>query len=84
MSREKGTPKYASVVIVGFGYINSKYYWLIQNSLGSDFCDNGFLKIEFGEIGIENIVFSQPYIQNESGRGDTIILGHPLSPKNVE
>ena len=39
---------------------------MIQNSLGSNFCDNGFLKIEFGEIGIENIAFSQPYIPNES------------------
>ena len=32
---------------------------------GDDFCDNGFAKIEFGEINIENIAFSEPYIESE-------------------
>ena len=51
-----------AVVIVGYGYEKSKYYWLIQNSWGTDFCNNGFAKVEFSEIGIENIGFSEPYI----------------------
>ena len=54
-----------AVVIVGYGYQNSKYYWIIQNSWGENFCDNGFAKIEFGEITIENIAFSEPYIESE-------------------
>ena len=54
-----------AVVIVGYGYENSKYYWIIQNSWGDDFCDNGFAKIEFGQINIENIAFSEPYIEEE-------------------
>ena len=52
-----------AVVIVGYGYQDSKYYWIIQNSWGEDFCDNGFAKIEFGQINIENIAFSEPYIE---------------------
>ena len=54
-----------AVVIVGYGYQYSKFYWLIQNSWGEDFCDNGFAKIEFGEINIENVAFSEPYIESE-------------------
>ncbi len=49
-----------AVVIVGYGYENSKYYWLIQNSWGETFCDKGFAKIEFGQIGIERVAFSEP------------------------
>ena len=51
-----------AVVIVGYGYENSKYYWIIQNSWGKNFCDNGFAKVEFAEISIENVAFSEPYI----------------------
>ena len=60
-----GTSEYAgghAVVIVGYGFLNSKYYWLIQNSWGDQVCDNGFLKIEFGQIGVEQVGFSTPYI----------------------
>ena len=55
------TGKHA-VVIVGYGYEKSKFYWLIQNSWGKDFCNNGFAKVEFSEIGIEKVGFSEPYI----------------------
>ena len=52
-----------AVSIVGYGYMNSKYYWLIQNSWGEYACDKGFVKIEFGQIGIESIAFAEPYIR---------------------
>ena len=55
-----------AVVIVGYGHQNSKYYWIVQNSWGDDFCDNGFAKVEFAEINIENVAFSEPYIPNNS------------------
>ena len=55
-----------AVVIVGYGYENSKYYWLIQNSWGENFCNGGFAKIEFAEIGIEDVYFSEPYIPTNS------------------
>ena len=55
-----------AVVIVGFGYLNSKYYWLIQNSWGEEACDHGFVKVEFGQIGVEQISFVDPYIADET------------------
>ena len=61
-----------AVVIVGYGYENNKYYWLAQNSWGANFCDNGFVKIEFGELEIENVAFSEPYIESESTSNDDI------------
>ena len=53
------------VVIVGYGLYNDKYYWLIQNSLGSNWCEDGLAKIEFGQVGIESVSFSEPYIKGE-------------------
>ena len=52
-----------AIVIVGYGHLNDKYFWIIQNSYGPYFCNNGFLKIELGEIGIENVTFLEPYIE---------------------
>ena len=54
-----------AVVIVGYGNEGSKYYWIIQNSWGENYCDGGFAKIEFNEINIENVAFSEPYIETE-------------------
>ena len=54
-----------AVVVVGYGFMNNKFYWLIQNSWGPNACDDGFVKIEFGQIGIENIAFSEPYLEEE-------------------
>ena len=52
------------VVIVGYGYDFDlkKYYWIVQNSWGEDFCDKGIVNIEFGEIGIEHVSFVTPII----------------------
>ena len=61
-----------AVVIVGYGYEDSKYYWIIQNSWGTNFCGDGFAKIEFGEIGIEKVSFSEPYIPENNSTEKTI------------
>ena len=56
------------VSIVGYGYsdVESKYYWIVQNSHGKDFCDNGIIKIEFGQINIENeITLFEAKTENE-------------------
>ena len=53
------------VTIVGYGLLNNKYYWLIQNSWGEKACKGGFHKIEFGQVGIGSISFSEPYIEEE-------------------
>ena len=54
-----------AVVIVGYGYLNNQFYWLIQKSWGKNACDKGFVKIEFGQINVESVAFSEPYIPNE-------------------
>ena len=55
-----------AIVIAGYGYEDSKFYWIIQNSWGTDFCGNGLAKVEFGEIGIEKVSFSEPYIPEKN------------------
>jgi hypothetical protein len=55
-----------AVVIVGYGFQNNKFYWLIQNSWGYEFCDDGFIKIEFGQVGIEKVAFAEPYFHKEN------------------
>ena len=62
-----------SIVIVGYGSQNNKYYWIIQNSWGEDFCDKGFVKIEFSEVGVEQVIFSEPYIEDNSPEKDVSI-----------
>ena len=32
------------------------YYWIAQNSWGENFCDNGFFKVEFGQVKLVKIV----------------------------
>ena len=54
-----------AVTIVGYGNLNGKFYWLIQNSWGKDACDKGFVKVGFGQIGVECIAFAEPYIKKE-------------------
>ena len=53
-----------AMVIVGYGFLKGKYYWLIQNSWGEG-CDKGLVKIEFGQVEVENIAFSEPYIEEK-------------------
>ena len=55
-----------AIIIIGYGFTQDKFYWIIQNSWGYGFCDNGLAKIEFGQIGLERITFSEPYIQSNS------------------
>ena len=67
-----------AVIIIGYGFANNKFYWIIQNSWGLEFCDKGFAKIEFGQIGLERITFSEPYIQKntiEKEIGVNLMLG---------
>ena len=61
-----------AVTIVGYGHENNKYYWIVQNSWGENFCDGGFAKIEFGQIEIENVAFSEPYIETDSSNDKDI------------
>ena len=53
-----------AVTIVGYGILDNKIYWLIQNSWGKNWCDNGFIKMEIGQF-IE-VSFTQPLISSGS------------------
>lgn len=54
-----------AIVIVGYGYENSKFYWIIQNSWGN-VCDNGFIKFEFGQAGIERVTFAEAKVSDSN------------------
>ena len=69
-----------AVVIVGYGYLNGKFYWLIQNSWGENACDKGFVKIEFGQINVETVAFAEPYIPNKQETPEEI----PVSLKKMD
>ena len=52
-----------AITIVGYGILKNKIYWLLQNSWGDNWCDNGFIKMEIGHF--YGITFSEPNIQPE-------------------
>ena len=64
-----------AVTIVGYGYLDNKYYWLIQNSWGEKSCKTGFNKIEFGQVGIGSISFSEPYIEEQATEDMNVQFG---------
>ena len=69
---------YHDIIIIGYGFTSNKFYWIIQNSWGLEFCGDGFAKIEFGQIGMERITFSEPYIRKnttEKEIGVNLMLG---------
>ena len=52
------------VSITGYGFHKNKIYWLVQNSWGSNWCDNGFIKMEIGQFF--GIAFSEPNVRPAS------------------
>ena len=69
-----------AVTIVGYGLLNNKFYWLIQNSWGADWCDNGFFKMEFGQFS--GISFSEPYI--DSSQADPVEIDVTLKSAELD
>lgn len=43
-----------AVKIVGWGKEDDQEYWIIQNSWGASWGENGFFKIAFGECGVDS------------------------------
>ena len=39
-----------AISITGYGLLNNKFYWLIQNSWGEHWCNNGFIRMEIGQF----------------------------------
>ena len=58
-----------ALTIVGYGLLDEKYYWLLQNTWGEQSCGDGFLKIEFGQVGVGSVSFAEPLVkQEDSGK----------------
>jgi hypothetical protein len=46
-----------AVMLLGWGYLNGIYYWICQNSWGTDWGENGFFKIAFTNvIGEDSVI----------------------------
>ena len=58
-----------ALVIIGYNYSDTdsgrRYYWIVQNSMGGDKCPDGLMKVEFGQVQIESVAFSEPYLEEE-------------------
>ena len=54
-----------ALVIVGYNFTEDKYYWIVENSLGENFCDHGYFNIEFGQAGVGSVSFAEPLIEKE-------------------
>lgn len=50
-----------SLNIIGYGFENKNYFWLVENSWVEDWGNNGLGKIKFGEIGMEKVIIIEPY-----------------------
>jgi cathepsin B len=49
-----------AVKILGWGYSRGVRYWISQNSWGTAWGMEGFFWIEFGQCGIDSIVYAGP------------------------
>ena len=52
-----------ALAIVGYGLLDNKFYWSVQNSWGDDWCDGGFIKMEINQF--LEFSFSEPYVEKE-------------------
>lgn len=54
-----------ALVIVGYNFTRDKYYWILENSWGEEFCDHGYFKMEFGQAGVGSCSFAEPLLERE-------------------
>ena len=62
-----------ALVIVGYNFTEDKYYWIVENSYGEEFCDKGYFNIEFGQAGIGSVSFAEPVIENEREESNKLV-----------
>ena len=51
-----------AVKIIGWGKEDDTEYWIVANSWGPEWGENGFFRIAFGECGIENVMSGLPQL----------------------
>ena len=49
--------------ITGYGLLDNKFYWIVQNSWGEEWCDDGFIKMEINQF--LEFAFSEPYVETK-------------------
>lgn len=49
-----------AIKIVGWGFCKdyNVFYWIIQNSWGTDWGEDGFFRIQMGECDIDDVAYS--------------------------
>ena len=63
-----------AMALVGYGFMENKFYWLIQNSWSDNYCDKGFVKIEFGQVHVEQVSFTDIYDPEEGTKPDDVLV----------
>jgi cathepsin B len=47
-----------AVKVIGWGAANGLNYWLIANSWGTSWGEQGYFRIAFGEVGIDSAAYA--------------------------
>lgn len=56
-----------AVKIVGWGNENGTDYWIVQNSWGPNWAENGFFRIAFGEVNIDSMcIAGKPFVFSQN------------------
>jgi parallel beta-helix repeat protein len=74
-TNDNGT-NHALVVV---GYDDAGGYWIIKNSWGTDWGDNGYFKVGYGECNIENYVYYADKVDCGCHIASNTVLNHGVS-----
>jgi putative hemolysin len=62
------------------GYDDDGGYWIVKNSWGSTWNDNGYFFVGYGECGIEQYVYQPVHIPPDYPKADLVVTDLSISP----